>query len=1049
MKLAIAFAALATVVRAQVPIPSQTYFVPMPEKITLTDTFDKIKSEATTPVMGYIGIAIDTSGTVIWYDHWEDDKFEDLANLESGTGLHESTEIWGDGNCSNGVAPGSDCTSTLSSCTCDVLTSGQSIVLKAEIGNNNGQTLSDPERWDSENPFKGFYDGGDKIVASFPIAVTRGVHPTISGDKGSMMAGAVEVLETREWGTEFTAPVGYTTSTDPTWSVQDDSSTLSNDGFQHVVFYVQAGEEGTDLVFSDGATKTIGTGETYTHSINKRGETLTTSKPVQVDLITGDVGSTYELRWYSLLPTAQWSNRYISPVGDSTGKTRAIFYNPNTSTIQVKGLYKSDSKSETSVTIDAGQHMMSEFTPDGTGAEFYSAGGEPFFAMSFTDTLSGQHIYDWGFPIVPKNRLSSQALIGWGYGCTGNDCKNDEFETGDYSQSRSVVWVTPTEDADIYIDRDNNGVGIEKITVSKLECLKIVDDDNDMSGARIWAVEQNADPGSSSLVNIAVAWGQDPANSGNSDNEALDMGTVVPPFYTLRASETVTLTDDRDSNGRISPGDICTYRTMVQNVGNQEYIAGDYKFVEPAILTNLPGPRQTLVPGSGRFTYDNYSVDVSDSELTRSSGYECPQPLPARGGQNLLTFEVLIGDPADIDIAEISNAYIVEDTKMGVHLPVSANEVIYMDPSVDIQKTVTLGHVSCTTDGVELITAAAGTDVTYCYRVTNTGKSYLKDVAVTDTGVGYGGDGPFALLAPGDVVYASEFQTTIAGYKNTDATVTGIPVLVNGNDIETFDYTEDSPVTDTDPAAVNQLDIDPKINIEKTVVVGSGSCNNGELVTDYVGTIITYCYTVTNTGDTTLVNVEVTDPNIFPTTKEIPVLVIGETVVVTFEKEIDGAETETAVAVGVPADSSDTPYPGVDPVTDDDDASVGVLEMLEVLTPDINIEKTVHLGDIETCFNGQELEYGVDGTIVTYCFEVTNTGAVDLINVIVVDTETGVTGANLGSLAVGQTKFTRGPDTITGTLNSDAVVTGSTADGDVVTNSDPAGVEPLPARTCP
>jgi hypothetical protein len=65
------------------------------------------------------------------------------------------------------------------------------------------------------------------------------------------------------------------------------------------------------------------------------------------------------------------------------------------------------------------------------------------------------------------------------------------------------------EDADIYIDYQNTGVGLSMRTVKFLESTLIVDSDKDMSGATIFAVKKGA-ARDGLPVDIAVAWGQNP-----------------------------------------------------------------------------------------------------------------------------------------------------------------------------------------------------------------------------------------------------------------------------------------------------------------------------------------------------------------------------------------------------------------------------------------------------------------------------------------------------------------------------------------------------------
>ena len=92
-----------------------------------------------------------------------------------------------------------------------------------------------------------------------------------------------------------------------------------------------AAEDDTEI-FLDGASQgTIDAGENLVIRVNE-GDVITSTKPVQADIVAGDIGSTYELRWYSLIPTEDWDNEYYTPVGDDTGgPTKVFVYNPGTS----------------------------------------------------------------------------------------------------------------------------------------------------------------------------------------------------------------------------------------------------------------------------------------------------------------------------------------------------------------------------------------------------------------------------------------------------------------------------------------------------------------------------------------------------------------------------------------------------------------------------------------------------------------------------------------------------------------------------------------------
>ena len=158
--------------QTQEPLPVQTYYVPLPEPDIMESTFKKINSGASGYIRSTISIAVGVSGTVVWYDHHEDGGYETMVTDPT----NPLTEVWGDGDKSNGCAPGFPCTTDED----DFLKSGSVIILETNV--------------DITNP-SGF-DGGDKIRSSYPVAVTRGEYPE---NPGSLLAGAVEVLDTERW----------------------------------------------------------------------------------------------------------------------------------------------------------------------------------------------------------------------------------------------------------------------------------------------------------------------------------------------------------------------------------------------------------------------------------------------------------------------------------------------------------------------------------------------------------------------------------------------------------------------------------------------------------------------------------------------------------------------------------------------------------------------------------------------------------------------------------------------------------------------------------
>lgn len=147
-------------------------------------SFLAISHRAGEDIMTSIAIVIPANDTIVYYDHWEDGYEADVTDPTQST-----TEIWGDGNLTNGAPPG------VTTDADDIFTGGTSIIVDNVIDTTATRDLMDAVQ----------YDGRDCIQASLPIAVTRSAFPVSTG---SLLGGAVEVFEQADWGRKFVAPVG-------------------------------------------------------------------------------------------------------------------------------------------------------------------------------------------------------------------------------------------------------------------------------------------------------------------------------------------------------------------------------------------------------------------------------------------------------------------------------------------------------------------------------------------------------------------------------------------------------------------------------------------------------------------------------------------------------------------------------------------------------------------------------------------------------------------------------------------------------------------------
>lgn len=410
--------------------------------------------------------------------------------------------------------PKASCTNTT-----DILKAGSSIVIQNDVAIPRSKFNFD---------YTVLYDGGDVVMASYPITMTRGAY---CKNPGSVLAGAVEILDTDNWGTEFVVPIG-----------ENSTRVFDNQIFfptEVTTLFAMAGEDGTVVVSPSGVEHYVSKGLSVVFNV-KMGDKITSNKPMQAHMLTGDKSSNYEMRWFSLISVSEWSDDYVTPVGDRNEFTKVVLYNNGDFPIDVQTTMRKNDVLETlTTTVGAKKYNFSPTINANSGAQLKSKNGEKFIALSFTDigfsrtnkdTGTNAEVYDWGFPVVPRGLLTPQVLIGWGYGCTNNNCQGNEV--------RSPVWVTPLEDADIYVDYRNIGMNYEKISAKKFESIRITDkSDTDMSGAIIFAVKQGEGE-NGTTVDIAAAWGQDPFVSGPRQDISLDLGTVVLPYSGLRVSKT-------------------------------------------------------------------------------------------------------------------------------------------------------------------------------------------------------------------------------------------------------------------------------------------------------------------------------------------------------------------------------------------------------------------------------------------------------------------------------------------------------------------------------
>jgi len=221
------------------------------------------------------------------------------------------------------------------------------------------------------NPATMLFDGRDRVAATKAIVVSRAAWATTPG---TVLASAVEVPATIDYGTRFICPLG-----------QD---VIASAMFEYAGLFVMAGEDGTSVTIdpdgsgpSNAVVIVLNRGESY--QVNggiKKGATVAATKPVQVHLATGDIGANYESRWFRLYPVEQWSSSYITPVGTSANGNPAYVFLFNTNTSPLTINYASTVG--TGSFVVPGSNGVYQFqVPQNSGARFNSVSNQDFYAL--------------------------------------------------------------------------------------------------------------------------------------------------------------------------------------------------------------------------------------------------------------------------------------------------------------------------------------------------------------------------------------------------------------------------------------------------------------------------------------------------------------------------------------------------------------------------------------------------------------------------------------------------------------------------------------------
>ncbi len=547
-----------------------------------------------------------------------------------------------------------------------------------------------------------------------------------------------------------------------------------------------------------------------------------------------------------------------------------------------------------------------------------------------------------------------------------------------------------------------------------------------------------------------------PAETPGAETDDPTVLTLPVPAPGITLVKAITDVVDVNGNGLFGDvGDTIVYDLTVTNTGNTS-LAGvtltdaklgltDVAVVEtdlaPEAVGVLADQNYTITPADvAAGTVENTATATGSPVATAADGTpDVTTPLENPDGSSLADVEDISGTDTQPELDADGNPVPAEtpgaetDDPTVLTLPVPA-------PGITLVKAIT-DVVDVNGNG---LFGDVGDTIVYDLTVTNTGNTSLAGVTLTDAKLGLTDVAVVETdLAPEAVGVLADQNYTItpadvaAGTVENTATATGSPVATAADgtpdvttplenpdgsslaDVEDISGTDTQPELDADgnpvPAETPGAETDdptvltlpvpaPGITLVKAVTAFEDT--NGNTALGDIGDQILYRFEVTNTGNTSLSNVTVTDPllgiaDVFVTPNILQpgqsALLENQTLVISTEQFSEGFVENSATTSGLvvatgPDGEPDpsTPLVGIDgtPLTVDDTSDTGS-------EPDANDDGTivaidnpasVGTGDDPTVINLPSPSLEVVKTVeeiailfptieqVTFAIEVTNTG---------------------------------------------------------------------------
>ena len=292
------------------------------------------------------------------------------------------------------------------------------------------------------------------------------------------------------------------------------------------------------------------------------------------------------------------------------------------------------------------------------------------------------------------------------------------------------------------------------------------------------------------------------------------------------------------------------------------------------------------------------------------------------------------------------------------------------------------GGTDCT--GYSQVYGRQGDYVTLCFAVTNIGDGILQNIRIVDEATRTLATYEPALLPSSTVVLW--YQGVIGTGLPTEVTVQAQSRLQSNLDLSpTFSKPDFSTI------AVQQKN--PEIELKQTIYLGhdgGAGCHGSNRIEAISGQPLTYCFEVINTGDTSLDDIQLFVPtlsinidDLVRLNGKIP-LGPNESQLWYYETNAVGNLTTIARAQANPADAQGNDLVGLH---NEPYADVSATVRTPTNMPGIMVLKTGYIGENGGAHcPGTNLVRAIAGDVITYCFEIVNTGTTDLYPIQISDT---------------------------------------------------------------